>query len=367
MIDDITLLVGPNGGTRLSGWQSVRISAGIERCPRDFEISYTEHFPSNAIDVSVQPGDPCQVLIGSDVVLTGYVDKAPIEITPDAHGLRIMGRGRCQDLVDCSHELPLSQISGTSALDVAQKLAKPYGIKVTLADGSNPGPPIPQINVMWTETPFNIIERVGHFAQLVAYEQPDGNLLLSQVNYNLKHASGIQMGKNIEHVSFIRTMDQRFSDYVVRIMSFTPWQDSYSTSTKDVYDTEHDPGVPRHRMHAIILDAGLITLGIANGEQIEDVAKRQGIWESNRRWGRSFVCQATIDNWRDSSGALWTPNKLVRIQAPQLKLNDFSYLLGDVVFRRDDTGTHADLRLMPPQAFGVAPTSILPPVLVDAR
>src|SRR4051794_33900829 len=134
MADDLTLKLA---GNFISGWTSIRVSRGIERCPSDFDSSLTELFPGEAADLVAPPGDPCEVMIGSDLVITGYVDRFRPGIAASQHSIRVTGRGKCQDLLDSSAEWPNSQISGSSILGIAQKLAQPYGI--TVSAGANPG------------------------------------------------------------------------------------------------------------------------------------------------------------------------------------------------------------------------------------
>jgi prophage tail gpP-like protein len=65
MQDDLTLVVG---GLRLSGWDSIRVSAGIERCPNEFDITMSERFAGELAGAStvVNAGDSCDVLLGDD-------------------------------------------------------------------------------------------------------------------------------------------------------------------------------------------------------------------------------------------------------------------------------------------------------------
>ena len=74
-----------------------------------------------------------------------------------------------------------------------------------------------------------------------------------------------------------------------------------------------------------------------------------------RRIGRSQAFRLTCDSWRDSAGKLWQPNKLAIINAPAHKLVNQKWIIGTVTFRKDQSGTHADLTLMPPDAFMVQP------------
>ncbi|MGP8002296.1 MAG: phage baseplate assembly protein [Smithella sp.] len=82
-------------------------------------------------------------------------------------------------------------------------------------------------------------------------------------------------------------------------------------------------------------------------------------WENARRVGRSNVLTLTTDSWRDSAGTLWTPNTIVPISLPALKLQQVNWVIADVSYKRDTTGTTADLVLMPPRAFLPQPISLL--------
>ena len=69
--DELTLTVG---GTVYTGWKDVRVTRGVERCPSDFEMALTEKHPGGRA-VALAPGDPVEVRIGPDPVLTGYIDR----------------------------------------------------------------------------------------------------------------------------------------------------------------------------------------------------------------------------------------------------------------------------------------------------
>jgi prophage tail gpP-like protein len=81
-------------------------------------------------------------------------------------------------------------------------------------------------------------------------------------------------------------------------------------------------------------------------------------WEMARRIGRSQAVQITCDSWRDSAGKLWQPNRLANVHIPALKLVNQDWLISTVTFRNDQSGTHADLVLMPPLAFSVQPSTL---------
>ncbi len=346
MSNNLTLIVN---GKSISGWQRIRVTRGVERCPNDFDISMTEHF-EGVKDVVVQPGDECQVKIGKDLVITGYIDRYIPSISRNQHMVRIAGRGKCQDLVDCSAEWENGQISGASVLGIAQKLANAYGIKV-YSTGEVVGDPIPQTNLILTETPWEIIERTCRYRGLLAYELPDGNLFLTQEGTN-SMASGFVQGKNVQSASIDYSADIRYQQYVASRMSvntFKEFGDGGNTVT-----TVTDDGVKRNRKLALISEGG--------GDAGDATLIKRATWEKNRRIGRSRRLRVVVDSWRDSKGNLWEPNNFAPVSIPALKAVDNSpkWIIGDVTFRMDENGTSAELLLMPEGSFTPRPILWLP-------
>ncbi|MBK1842444.1 hypothetical protein JHL17_34120 [Azospirillum sp. YIM B02556] len=350
-MDDLTLTL-KKPAVKLSGWQAVRVTRGIERMPSDFDIEFTERFPGEAESVVVKPGDECQVLIGSDLVITGYVDRFMPTIDRSRHSLRVTGRSKCQDLVDCSVVWDSNQMSGATALTVAQNLAGKYNITVKAL--TDVGDPIKQVNFIWSETPYQVIERVVRSQALLVYDSPDGNLILSRVGTE-KHGSGFQQGKNVERATAMFGMDLRYSEYRVRMHNMTPLSETGDAG--DILTIVEDKDVPRFRRREIIAETGVLVAGLA---------QKRGVWEAARRAGRSYCVQLTTDSWRDGDGMLWTPNRMVRLQLPSLKIPDVQWIVAEVTYRRDRAGTAADLVLMPPDAFSVQPI-VLNPIPADVQ
>ena len=340
--DDVSLLIG---GRRWSGWTDVRITRGIERLPSDFELHLTEFSPTERA-IQVKLGDACEVLIGLDVVLTGYVDRVIRQIDARSHTVTVTGRSKCADLVDASAEWPGGQIVGSTVLEIAQKLAAPYGINVT-APG-DPGPAIPKFNLMLGETPYSIIERLCRFGQLLAYDDPDGDLVLSTVS-NRQTASGFREGVNVMRASLGATMDQRFSEYFSYQQSVATLNDIGEGG--DLQATIFDTVVPRHRRRIIISET--------SGGIGWEIAGQRAKWEVARRYGRSSVVQVSTDSWRDSRGRIYAPNTMALCELPTLQLPSVNLCIGEVTYRTGSGGTQCDLTLMPPEAFQPQPFNVL--------
>lgn len=351
--DDLTLRID---GADIQGWQQIRITRGVERVPSTFEIVTTEHFPGDQDAVTVLPGASCKVLLGDDVVITGYVDAFAPMISPQGHQVHVLGRGMCCDLVDCSAEWPGGQINGTSALDVAQKISAPYGISVALAPGIDPGPVIPHFNLLLGETAWEVIERVCRYTALLAYELPDGSLLLNQIGKQA-HASGFAQGKNVQEASIQYRNDMRYSRYVAFLQSVESLTDlAPGGIDPNQLSVVQDTTIKRHRQLDIVAEAA------AGGQA---VAEARANWECARRYGRSYLCHVTVDSWRDAAGKLWQPNMLAPIDLPLLKTAGVQWVISEVTYVLDKQGTTAELVLMPPSAFEPQPVLLQPSWLMQ--
>lgn len=348
---DLVLTVG---GVSWSGWTSISVTRSIVTCPSRFDVALTEVAPDGSQSLVANPGDPCTISIGGDVVVTGYVDKDNGGIGPDRHPVRLIGRGKCEDLVDCSAEFidqggkKTGQLGAATAVTIAQALAKPYGIQVSAS--GDPGPVLPQFNLMLGETPWEIIERCCRFAQLLCYENEKGELVLGQVGTQT-HASGAQQGLNVQAADVARGMDQRFSEYDAYMLpNAAEFSDLGDIS--NLIGHAEDPNVPRHRLKYIISEAGVVG---------SDVGVKRANWECARRLAQGLEVKVTVDSWRDTSGQLWTPNQLIRIQLPALKVADQTLLIGEVTFLRDERdGTRAEITCSPAAAYKPEPILFQP-------
>lgn len=339
------------GNQVLTGWQRVAVSRPLAAIPASFDLEVTEKYP-NATDIDVQPGQACTVKIGGDLVLTGYVDRYTAQIAAGAHTIRISGRSKSEDLVDCSAVFGdmgskgFQQINGTT-LAIVEQLAEPYGIHVRTSAGD--GVTIPQFNILLGETPWEIIDRITRYSQMLVYDLPDGSIMLAKVGTE-SMASGFSLGDNIEQGDVNFSMDQRFSEYEGHLTSVLTFGTDAGVNTPDVGKVVKDEGVPRFRKRYVISEQ------FVNGR---DIVYDRAVWEMNKRKGSSYQFNVVCDSWRDSGGKLWEVNKLAPIQASALKLRNANYIIANVTYLRDETGQHSNLTLMPPEAFNPEPSGPL--------
>ncbi|HZX88385.1 MAG TPA: hypothetical protein VFF19_32730 [Reyranella sp.] len=340
--DELVIRVG---GQEISGWEEVRVTRGVERVVSDFEVAMTEHYPG-ADRVVVRPGQPCEIMLGGDLTTTGYVDRYIPEFSARSHTVRVAGRSKTQDIVDCSAVWPGGQLMNGTVLTIAKTLCDPFGITVSALD--DVGAAIPQTNLNVGDTPFDVIEPMARFRGLLMYDDAQGNLVFSRVGKE-HAASGFTEGDNVEAAGIAYTMDQRFSDYGafrVKLMALADAGNEANLIT-DIQDAQ----VPRYRPKFLVAetnDGGF------------DIAVARAKWEMVRRIGRSAAVHVVADSWRDRAGKLWTPNTLAPVSLPSLKLESVSWLISEVTYIRNAGGTHARLVLMHPDSFIPQPFNYQP-------
>lgn len=346
-MNDVQLtLYGDDITTTISGWTEVRITRGIERMPSDFSIAMTEHFPG-VDDIVALPGMKCVVTIDGDTVVTGYVDRVINGIGPGQHAVHIVGRGYCQDLVDCSAVWSGGVFQNLDALAIAQHVADPFKIKVVADD--DVGDVFPVVCMLPGESPFSLINKICRLRALLCYENELGQLVLARAGSE-GDAGGLKEGANVENATFAMSMDQRYSDYTVIQQGAAFMADMIGNQPLDVY-TFKDPLVPRFRPKYLVPEYG---------DANYSVAEAKARWEMNRRLGRGTLLSARVDDWRDANGDLWTPNTLAPLEMPTLKAPDVSWLIGEVTYTLGLEGRHADLLIMPPEAFQPEPVLLSP-------
>jgi prophage tail gpP-like protein len=348
MTEKLTLRVA---GTDWEGWQQVVVSRALGSIPASFSVQVTETYPKSG-EISIKPGDPVQVLVGGELVMTGYIDRYEAALNAGDHTVRITGRSKSQDLVDCSafvgsKDQPSYQIKSATTLQIAKQLAAPYGVEVKSLAGE--GKQLRQFNIAPGETPWEIIDRMTRYSQMIAYDMPDGSIMLAQAGTE-KMASGFMQGVNVEVAETNLTMDQRFSEYEGFLISTQIFGD---TTGKPPARGEiaTDGAVPRFRRHILISEQTDMGKSLVH-DRVQ--------WEANRRAGRSIGVTVTCDSWRDSAGKLWAPNHQAAAEIPAVKAPRGNLTIASVTYTRGLDGEHAIVLLMPASAFQPEPAPFQP-------
>jgi prophage tail gpP-like protein len=341
----LTLVVG---GKRFGGWLDVRVSRGVERACADFDIACTQRWPGQDVRFEIPEGATCEIWIGSDKVITGYVDKIDIERDANSASCKIAGRSKTCDLVDCSPDFETVEFAGQDIASIARRLAAPFGVDV-VAKAS--GTALPVAAAHHGETVWKLVERLARQQMLLVTDDAEGRLVLTQLATESADDSIVHPSDGLKKISTKRDSSRRFSEYRVKAQAGARWGGAGSDSGEaagealaHVEGSYFDKGVTRYRPKTIL----------AEGAAKKEGADKRAEWEARRNIGKALRIDATRAGWRQSSGKLWVPNLLVAVRIPSANV-DARLAIAEVHYRKGSEGEICDLELVPPEALTPEP------------
>jgi prophage tail gpP-like protein len=321
-------------GRKYGGWQSVRVVLGMEQIAGTFELSVSERWPGQPEAWPILPGDACQVLIGDQPVITGYVDDVAPDYDKESHSVRISGRDRTGDLVDCSAMHKSGQWAGVTLDRIAADLCAPFGVKVSLQ--TDVGAKFGKFALQEAETAFEALDRAAKMRGVLLMSDGKGGLVITRAG-SQRIGTALVKGQNVERGSGQFSHKDRFSKYIIK--GQTPGHDDstpeHNAQTKA---TAEDNAVRRYRPLIVIAEQG-------DNSTYTDRAK----WERNVRAGKASRVTYPVSGWQHTNG-LWLPNRLAQVKDDFLGV-DGDLLLAQVAFILDESGSRAELELCRKEAF----------------
>ncbi|GCL64309.1 phage baseplate assembly protein [Pseudaquabacterium pictum] len=327
------------GGRSHAGWQSVQVRLGMDQCAGGFRLMVSERWIGQDLDWAIPAGERCELLIGGETVITGWVDETRLSMDAGSHQVELSGRDATGDLVDCSAVRKAGQWRGLRIEQIATELAAPFGVAVR-ADVDT-GKPLPSFALQEGETAFEAIERAARIRALLLVSDGRGGLLITRAGTQ-RVPTPLVLGENILQARVGLDMRDRFSSYIVKGQA--PGNDFFSgPSASQIKALASDTGVKRYRPLIITNDA----------PDLAATLTQRAEWEANVRAARSLDVELTVQGWRHAGG-LWRPNTLVSVIATALRL-DADLLVTNVLYSLDDQGTTTALRLTRPDAYTALP------------
>ncbi|MBX8547069.1 baseplate protein [Pseudomonas cichorii] len=334
----VTLTVG---GMDYGGWKTISISAGIERQARSFTVGITWQWPGQNITLPVKQGDKCQVLIGGDLILTGWVFATPISYDDKTITLSISGRSLTADLVDCSAINKPSQWKDQGALSIIQALAAPYNVTV-VSEIAEPGK-VPIHNIEPAETAFKSIDRILTKFRIFSTDDEKGRLVLAMPGSQGRAVDRLELGQNILSASVPLDFSGTFSEYQV-IGQRAGNDKAFGKQASEVSAQALDGRVNRKRV-LVIHESSPVT---------PELAQSRANWERSNRMGKAQLTTYKVQGWRQSNGSLWRHNTLVRVVDRVIGF-DQDMLISQITYTLDEKGTVTTLVVGPPEMFDAEP------------
>ncbi|WP_425065125.1 phage baseplate assembly protein [Reyranella sp.] len=334
-------------GQAFGGWLDVRLSRGIERAAGDFQIGVTQRWPGRDARFEIPKGAACEVRIGDDKVLTGWVEVVKKRRDASSASVTISGRSKTCDLIDCSPDFPTTELAGLDLAAVARKVTAPFGIEV---DAKATGPTFAVAAAHHGETCWKLIERLARQRQLLVMDDPEGRLVLTQLATERASDRIVHPADGLLALETVEDASKLFSVYRVKAQAGARWSEEDGGEETVAEDLAHvegeifDRSVTRYRPKTFLNEGAAKKVGVM----------ARAAYEARRNKGKALRFSATFVGWRQSDGKLWVPNILVPCEAPELNLSA-ELAIAEVHYRKGAAGTTCELELAPPEAFTPEP------------
>lgn len=367
-------------------FKSVRISHSIEQLAGTFSIDVSGGW-TRPLGFGVEKGMPCEVLIGRDVMITGYLDNIEVQATTTQHTISFDGRDRAGDLVDCS--APPREWVGMNFEHVAIELCKPFGIDLyrqvqtgpagyitpekkhepcPIERCNNGGDKLPRKATNSGETVHRTLEKLARQQGVLLISDRKGGLLVTRAGLAGRSTDALSMNGNIKEIRLQESFVNLFSQITVKGQAngatstaagtpvFTAVQSvkpsstikrgavvkSSSTALPDSQVTRSS-AADRYRPLIIIADSQ------ADAKRCSEMAQ----WEASTREAKSKRITVVVQGWRQSDGSLWSINKMVRLVCPWVR-EDEDMLICSCEYSIDHSGgTITRMHLTSPDAYTV--------------
>lgn len=296
---------------KYSGWEDISISKDIMSIADTFNLTI-----ENGTTLNVSEGDYIQILDDNSVILSGYVDIYDISIEDNKSPLRLTGRSKSGDLVDCMIE-NYKQYSQQTPLSIIRDIISAFDITVS---SNITLPVVSTFETKVGETFFNAINRLCKQTNILPISSTNGNLLLTK---NTLQASSIVLrDKDLKSIKFRSDISNQYSKYVYK----------KEAMASDVSDgTSNNLFVTRYRPFVGVNTDNKTNLDMAQ-------------WKKNNSNANSIQLEISVTGWDLEI------NKIVTIESQIIKN---SYLIKSITYLKGDNGKISNITLVDKGLFNV--------------
>jgi prophage tail gpP-like protein len=291
------------------------------------------------IDSGISPGQECEVSIGDQPILKGYIDVLNTGYDSSSTRITVSGRDATGDLIDCAAAVdgPF-EFNNIKLEKFVEKILKPFNISLTVL--ADTGAPFKRIAIQPGETAYELIDRVCRFRAVLPISDGVGGMLIIKPG-GLRSEGFLERGKNILSGDFTVDWKDRFALYVVKGQS----EANAETSSAEAATGEGratDALVGRYRPTVIT----------GENQGYNMTLSQRAEWQAQFARARSVKVSYDVQGWyaKKESSSLWLPNSIVPLKDPVFGFSR-DMLITTVSFRRSNQGTFTSLELCLPEAF----------------
>ena len=296
-------------GRKYKGWENVSITKSMTSLTDTFSMNI---FKGNIINIL--DDDIIQILIDDKLFLTGYLDNINLGIGDTKQPLRLTGRSKALDLIDCNI-FENKQYNNLNIKQIINDLIKPFGLTVTTTLELEP---LLSFDTKIGETYFNAINRLCKQTNTLPTSKKDGNIEIIK-NTEIK-SSIVLKDSDFKSLDYPRKLNKRFSEYTFK-------KEGIVTDVTD--GNLKDDTVKRFRPFVAVN---------TEDKTNEDLAK----WQFNHNQAESISLRAVVKNWD------LEVNTIVKIETEVVSA---SFLIKDIIYTKSDSGTISSITFVSKDLF----------------
>ncbi len=330
-----------------TGWEEFSVTRALPTLSGTFQFR-APNVPG-LMARSIAPGLTCAVELipekgDKELVITGCVETSSYTLS-GSHALIVGGRDLTGDLVDCSAVLAAGKIqwTGRKIEDIVRDLISPFSIR--LKSNVDTGPVVPNFILDRSETVLSAIQRLANFRSLLFTSSGSGEVVIEKVGQAV-FPDVITPENGCVSIAASVDFSKRFSKYVCR--AYAEESNGWTPAGTFVESSCVDPAIKRHRPKLLIADDIMTRADLA----------KWASWAARYSSGQSESISVTVSGWSSKSGAIWKPNYLARVVAPEFGI-DADLLIEQVRYSQGANGTLTDMVLVPATAYDNNPVARL--------
>jgi prophage tail gpP-like protein len=331
-------------GTEYDEFTTASATAQLDAISRSFSFSATSR---DGEPLPFRGGEPCQVLVDEEVVLTGFVERVNVDYDSSSHNITVAGRDKTGDVVDSSIT-DLGDIRPLTLKRVIEQVLENLGSTSKVVDRRNPSPfnvaqdvTAPEIG----QNAFEFIEGLARVRQVLLTSDGFGNIVIlhptgtpvaATILHNLNSSDNNVLTSSVSY-----DFTERFRTYINSSqLNMVPLnQTGTETDPEEIVNKTTppvtDPGVRVGRQ--LVIDSESSMFGESEGLD-------RATWEARIRKTRGQTYSATVTGYRNQAGSIWAPGQVVRVEDvfaginARMMINSVTYTLSRDGGRSTDIG-----------------------------
>lgn len=316
-----------------SGWVDFKLVRELNSAAGSFTAELVDVWEANQEPWRLAPGEHVHMHAGGHSILTGYLDRLEASVASNSRRITVAGRSKPADLVDCSIMGDEGQFNGMGLKEIAQRVAKPFGVSVSFLGDA--GATFADLKISAGETPFALLDKLARQRKLVMYPGVEGNLIFAPVGIRRAKARLVQ-GENVKSGTVSWDQTNQFSIYKTKSNSNNlAWLKDDTVGQDQPAGEATDESVTRYRP--------LMLMNEVTGD--DEIVRDRAAYESSMRAAQSFEAEVEVQGWFQSPGVLWDINELVMCDIGFLGTKR-EMLIRKIQFNKNENGTTAVLTLI---------------------